>query len=149
MRASFVHGIRFRLLLVALGLLVLPWLAAQFIGGMERSLRTAQEQALTDMYHEWGYKVTTYVNSFVCQDHPEGAYQQGDAHGWFVKTAAGTTYPVPYAGYRNSSSAVVDFRAPGAVPWWQGLISEAINNGYDGWIQQDRLWGVYPKEQLD
>jgi len=46
MRASFVHGIRFRLLLVALGLLVLPWLAAQFIGGMERSLRAAQEQAI-------------------------------------------------------------------------------------------------------
>ena len=46
MRASFVHGIRFRLVLVALGLLVLPWLAAQFIGGMERSLRAAQEQAI-------------------------------------------------------------------------------------------------------
>ena len=46
MRASFLHGIRFRLLLVALGLLVLPWLAAQFIGGMERSLRVAQEQAI-------------------------------------------------------------------------------------------------------
>jgi dedicated sortase system histidine kinase len=46
MRASFVHGIRFNLLLVALGLLVLPWLAAQFIGGMERSLRAAQEQAI-------------------------------------------------------------------------------------------------------
>ena len=46
MRASFIYGIRFRLLLVALGLLVLPWLAAEFIGGMERSLRAAQEQAI-------------------------------------------------------------------------------------------------------
>jgi len=41
-----VHGIRLRLMLVALVLLVLPWLAAQFISGMERSLRTAQEQAI-------------------------------------------------------------------------------------------------------
>ena len=46
MRASFIYGIRFRLLLVALGLMVLPWLAAEFIGGMERSLRAAQEQAI-------------------------------------------------------------------------------------------------------
>ncbi len=97
--------------------------------------RKAQEQALTDMYHQWGYKVTTYVNSFVCQDHPQGAYQRGDAHGWFVKTAAGTTYPIPYLGYRNSSSAVVDFRAPGAARWWQGLIRPAIDNGYDGWME--------------
>jgi SH3-like domain-containing protein len=22
-------------------------------------------------------------------------------------------------------------------------------NGYDGWVRQDRLWGVYPKEQVD
>jgi alpha-glucosidase (family GH31 glycosyl hydrolase) len=97
--------------------------------------RKPQEQALTDMYHQWGYKVTTYVNSFVCQDHPQGAYQKGDTNGWFVKTALGTTYPIPYLGYRSSSSAVVDFRAPGAVPWWQGLIREAINNGYDGWME--------------
>ena len=41
-----MHSIRLRLLLVALVLLVLPWLAAQFIAGMERSLRVAQEQAI-------------------------------------------------------------------------------------------------------
>lgn len=97
--------------------------------------RGPQEKALTDMYHRWGYKVTTYVNSFVCQEHPQGAYQQGDTNHWFVKTALGTTYPVPYAGYRNSSSAVVDFRAPGAAAWWQSLIRPAIDNGYDGWME--------------
>jgi hypothetical protein len=36
----FFHGIRFRLLLVALVLLALPWLAAQFIASMEASDRT-------------------------------------------------------------------------------------------------------------
>ena len=40
------HGIRPRLLLVALVLLALPWLAAEFIASMERFLRqTQQEQA--------------------------------------------------------------------------------------------------------
>ena len=46
MRAGFLHGIRPRLMLVALVLLVLPWLAAQFISGMEISLRAAQEQSI-------------------------------------------------------------------------------------------------------
>jgi two-component system, OmpR family, sensor histidine kinase ChvG len=38
------YGIRPRLLLVALVLLTLPWLAAQFIASMERFLRQTQEE---------------------------------------------------------------------------------------------------------
>ena len=44
MRASFVHGIRFRLLVASLVLLAIPLLAAQFISRMEAFLRSAQEQ---------------------------------------------------------------------------------------------------------
>jgi alpha-glucosidase (family GH31 glycosyl hydrolase) len=95
--------------------------------------REAEEKALTDLYHSWGYKVTTYVNSFVCSDHP--AYAEGDANGYFVKTQAGTTYPLPYAAWRSSSSAVVDFTAPGAQDYWHGLIDDALTNGYDGWME--------------
>ncbi len=43
---AFLRGIRVRLLLVALSLLALPWLAAQFIARMETSLRASQEQAI-------------------------------------------------------------------------------------------------------
>jgi alpha-glucosidase len=98
-------------------------------------------------YHDWGYRVTTYVNSFVCADHPDGAYAKGDANGWFVKTGLGTTYPLPYLAYLNSSSAVVDFTAPGAASFWQGLVSEALDDGYDGWMED---FGEYvaPDAQL-
>jgi dedicated sortase system histidine kinase len=44
LRADFVHGIRFRLVMAALVLLALPWLAAQFISRMEAFLRDSQEQ---------------------------------------------------------------------------------------------------------
>ena len=44
MRASFVHGIRFRLLVASLVLLAIPLLAAQFISRLEAFLRSAQEQ---------------------------------------------------------------------------------------------------------
>ena len=43
---SWLRGIRARLFLVALSLLALPWLAAQFIARMETSLRASQEQAI-------------------------------------------------------------------------------------------------------
>jgi len=42
----FFHGIRFRLLLVALVLLALPWLAAQFIASMETFLRQSQAEQI-------------------------------------------------------------------------------------------------------
>ena len=42
----WLEGIRPRLLLAALVLLVLPWLAAHYITGMEAALRNAQEQAI-------------------------------------------------------------------------------------------------------
>ena len=44
-RVAFVHGIRFRLLVVALALIAVPWLAAQFIARMETFLRQSQEQS--------------------------------------------------------------------------------------------------------
>ena len=94
-----------------------------------------RERANADAYHSWGYRVTTYVNSFVCRDHPDGAYGAGEANGWFVKTALGTTYPLPYLAFLSSSSAIVDFTAPGAVGWWQSLIAEALDDGYDGWME--------------
>ncbi len=45
MAARFLHGIRFRLLVVALALLALPVLAAHFISSMETFLRASQESA--------------------------------------------------------------------------------------------------------
>jgi dedicated sortase system histidine kinase len=44
-RVNFFHGIRFRLLVVALALIAVPWLAAQFIARTETFLRQSQEQS--------------------------------------------------------------------------------------------------------
>ncbi|HSW11322.1 MAG TPA: TIM-barrel domain-containing protein [Solimonas sp.] len=88
-----------------------------------------------DYYHRHGYRVTTYVNSFVCRGHPGGADVQGDSEGYFIKTAAGGSYPLPYIAYPDAISYVVDFTNPAAIPWWQGLITEALEDGYDGWME--------------
>ena len=103
--------------------------------GQAGSRATGGQRALTDRYHAWGYRVTTYVNSFVCQTHPDGAYATADASGWFVRTPLGPTYPIPYIAYTSASSAVVDFTAPGAGDFWRSLISEALDDGYDGWME--------------
>jgi alpha-glucosidase (family GH31 glycosyl hydrolase) len=103
--------------------------------GAQAGSRPDGQRESTDRYHALGYKVTTYVNSFVCEDHPDGAYQTADRNGWFVETPLGTTYPMPYLAYLDASSAVIDFTAPGAADFWRSLVREALVDGYDGWME--------------
>ena len=37
----------------------------------------------------------------------------------------------------------------GSVKRCTGSWCRVIGEGFDGWIQQERLWGVYPNEKLD
>jgi len=116
-------------------------------GGQAGDRATNGQRKRTDKYHAWGYRVTTYVNSFVCQHHPDGAFAVGKANGYFVKTKLGTVYPEAYLAYLSDNSGLVDFTAPGAEKWWQSLVNEALTNRYDGWMED---FGEYvpPDSQL-
>jgi len=99
--------------------------------------RGAQRERVAG-WHEQGIKVTTYVNSFVCSGHPAGAYTDGDSNGWFIQLPIGGTYPVPYVAYLQPDGpyhGVVDFTNADAAAFWQRLILEAIEDGYDGWME--------------
>lgn len=100
----------------------------------------ANRQAEKDraaLYHANGYMVTTYVNSFMCNTHP--SFAEGNRNGYFVKTKLRTTYPIPYLAANATLdapySAVIDFTNPAATAWWHGLISDALEDGYDGWME--------------
>ena len=68
---QFFHGIRFRLLLVALVLLALPWLAAQFIASMETFLRQSQAEQIA---------ATARVVAAALSDRPELFDRSGDEY---------------------------------------------------------------------
>ena len=103
----------------------------------------------TDRDHGRGYKVTAYVNSFVCENHPYGAYEEGDEAGYFLQTPgapdddgdptqSGRTYPVSYFAYfepEHRVHGIVDFTDPAATGWWQGMLERPLEDGYDGWME--------------
>jgi SH3-like domain-containing protein len=37
----------------------------------------------------------------------------------------------------------------GTVKRCTGAWCRVSGDGYDGWIEQDRLWGVYPNEKVE
>ena len=37
----------------------------------------------------------------------------------------------------------------GTVKHCNGAWCRIAGEGFDGWIEQDRLWGVYPNEKVD
>lgn len=60
--------------------------------------------------------------------------------------------PVPIYANADGKSAVVARLEPGVlgtVKRCDGQWCRVTGNGFDGWIQQDRLWGVYPNEKVE
>jgi len=60
--------------------------------------------------------------------------------------------PVPIHAGADAKSDVVARLEPGVlstVKRCDGLWCRVSGNGFDGWVQQDRLWGVYPNEKVE
>jgi len=98
--------------------------------------REAQQPPLTAGFHDLGYAITTYFNPMICTSY-EPTYTQAAAAGVL------TLNPLdqPYV-YQLSTGPLVftpvsqfDFTAPGAQSFWNGLLSEAVGHGYDGWME--------------
>ncbi len=46
-------------------------------------------------------------------------------------------------------TAQLQFGVLGTVKHCTGTWCQIVGNGFDGWIEQDQLWGVYPNEKID
>ena len=63
-----------------------------------------------------------------------------------------TEEPVSIHSSADLTSAVVARLEPGVlgtVKRCDGQWCRVIGTGFDGWVQQDRLWGVYPNEKVE
>jgi SH3-like domain-containing protein len=60
--------------------------------------------------------------------------------------------PLPLHADADGRSRVVARLQPGVlgnVKRCNGAWCRLVGDGYDGWIEQDRLWGVYPNEKVE
>lgn len=76
----------------------------------------------------------------------------GRRTGMVAASARSGEQPVPIHASADGQSAVTARLQPGVlgtVKHCTGTWCRVTGNGFDGWVAQDRLWGVYPNEKID
>jgi len=98
--------------------------------------KRAEDRRRTDGMHGQGIAVTTYFNPMVCTSYP-AAYDRAAAGGLLTRNALGQPYLYRYSANPDDLFLVgqVDFSAPGASAFYGGLLGEAVDDGYDGWME--------------
>jgi alpha-glucosidase len=98
--------------------------------------REDQQPPFTAGFHDLGYAITTYFNPMVCTRY-EPVYSQAAAAGLLTRNQLDQPYV-----YQLSTGPLIftpvsqfDFTAPGTQAFWNGLLSEAVGHGYDGWME--------------
>jgi SH3-like domain-containing protein len=69
-----------------------------------------------------------------------------------ISTKPKSDQPVPIHSSADAASAVtarLEAGVLGNVKRCDGQWCRVTGNGFDGWVQQDRLWGVYPNEKVE
>ena len=98
----------------------------------------AAERERTAYFHRNGLASLSYVNSEVCQEY-EPVWSDAAARGVFQKDSSGRPYVFnAYVGSRTPPQTPVsqfDFTAPGAQEVWDRLMSELVEDGHDGWME--------------
>ncbi len=93
-----------------------------------------EQRALTTARNAAGTAVHTYFNPMICTDYlPE--FQQAENLGALLKTATGETYTYNYQTSRTFTVSQFDFSAPNAVAAYRALTDEALEHGYEGWME--------------
>ena len=85
-------------------------------------------------YHQRGYKVTTYFNPHVCTTY-DPVYGEAAANRWFIRNSLGQPYLLTNPFTADQIVSEIDFTNPEATRFWQGLLDEAIEDGFDGWME--------------
>jgi alpha-glucosidase (family GH31 glycosyl hydrolase) len=89
---------------------------------------------MTAAMHAAGVAITTYFNPMICTDY-EPRFSEAVAAGALTRNAAGEPYLYDYFGSRLFRVGQFDFSAPAGIELYHALLAEAVEDGYDGWME--------------
>jgi alpha-glucosidase (family GH31 glycosyl hydrolase) len=92
------------------------------------------DRARTRLFHDNGLAVTTYFNPMICTTY-QPRYDQAKARGVLHRNALDQPYEYRYTGASQFFVGQFDFSTPGATAFYGELLGEAVEDGYDGWME--------------
>jgi alpha-glucosidase len=94
------------------------------------------QRARTAANHDRGVAIHTYFNPMICVSY-EPAFSESEAQGALLKDGDGETYIYDYCSNLSSCFEVsqFDFEAENGVAAYKVLTDEALDHGYDGWME--------------
>lgn len=98
-------------------------------GGDERSERARVQRA-----HDLGMKITTYFNPHVCTSY-RAVYDDAARRGLFVKDPLGRPYLLSNPFTADQITSEIDFSHPEGRALYGRLLDQALDRGYDGWME--------------
>jgi alpha-glucosidase len=96
--------------------------------------REASERAQVEALHAAGVAVTTYFNPMICESY-EPRFDEAVAAGALTLDPTGAPYVYPYTGSTVFRVGQFDFSARAGRRAYGRLLREAIEAGYDGWME--------------
>lgn len=96
--------------------------------------RGRDEKARTQLFHQAGMAVTTYFNPMICTGyHP--VYDEARARRALTRNALDQPHEYRYTGSSQFLVGQFDFSSPAGVGIFSRLLGEAVDAGYDGWME--------------
>lgn len=98
--------------------------------------REEQQRIRTAANHDMGVAIHTYFNPMICVSY-EPAFSEAEAMGALIKRSDGSTYIYDYSSGVGDPFEVsqFDFAAENGVAAYKMLTDEAVEHGYDGWME--------------
>jgi len=95
-----------------------------------------QQRTRTAANHDMGVAIHTYFNPMICVSY-EPVFSESNDSGALLKHGDGQTYIYDYCSNVGSCFEVsqFDFSATSGLPAYKSLTDEAIEHGYDGWME--------------
>ncbi|MDQ2700149.1 MAG: hypothetical protein M3Y23_02345, partial [Actinomycetota bacterium] len=96
-----------------------------------------RERDRTDLFHRNGMAVTTYFNPMICTGY-QPLFGELAGKGELTRDRSGMPYEYRYLRYTVGQ---FDFSSPGARDSYGTLLREALDHGYDGWMEDFGEYG--------
>jgi alpha-glucosidase (family GH31 glycosyl hydrolase) len=96
--------------------------------------RRAEQRERTARFHGAGLAVTTYFNPMLCTSY-QPRWGEAVSQGALTKTRAGAPYVYRYSTSSRFLVGQFDFSALPGRRLYEGLLGEAVADGYDGWME--------------